>query len=97
MSDIDLDSTVAQRLLDAFLVDNQELELLNARLSAFNLFSVLRIERVENLGDDADTTGAVCGQLGGACWGESGIPEEWLEGLARNDMIEQPLRGLLTK
>jgi ADP-ribosyl-[dinitrogen reductase] hydrolase len=29
-----------------------------------------------NLGDDADTTGAVCGQLAGANWGESGIPEE---------------------
>lgn len=48
MSDIDLGTSAAQRrLLDAFLVDNQELELLNARLSAFNLFNVLRIERVE--------------------------------------------------
>ena len=27
-----------------------------------------------NLGDDADTTGAVCGQLAGAYWGETGIP-----------------------
>ena len=48
-----------------------------------------------NLGDDADTTGAVCGQLAGAYWGESGIPEEWLEGLARRDMIEEALTGLL--
>jgi len=48
-----------------------------------------------NLGDDADTTGAVCGQLAGACWGESGIPEEWLEGLARKDMIEKATTGLL--
>ena len=47
-----------------------------------------------NLGDDADTTGAVCGQLAGAYWGESGIPGEWLEGLARKDMIEQALEGL---
>ncbi len=29
-----------------------------------------------NLGNDADTTGAVCGQLAGAYWGESGIPPE---------------------
>jgi len=36
-----------QRLLDAFLVDNRELETLNARLAAFNLFRVLRIERAE--------------------------------------------------
>ena len=48
-----------------------------------------------NLGDDADTTGAVCGQLAGACWGESGIPTEWLEGLAERDMIEHALTGLL--
>ncbi len=50
-----------------------------------------------NLGDDADTTGAVCGQLAGACWGESGIPGEWLEGLAERGMIEQALAGLLGK
>ena len=31
-----------------------------------------------NLGDDADTTAAVCGQLAGAFWGEEGIPPEWL-------------------
>ena len=48
-----------------------------------------------NLGDDADTTGAVCGQLAGAYWGESGIPAEWLEGLVRPEMIEKALRGLL--
>ena len=48
-----------------------------------------------NLGHDTDTTGAVCGQLAGAFWGESGIPEEWREGLARRDMIERALDGLL--
>ena len=31
-----------------------------------------------NLGDDADTTAAVCGQLAGAFYGEEGIPAEWL-------------------
>ena len=51
--------------------------------------------RAVNLGDDADTTGAVCGQLAGACWGETGIPLQWRENLARPDMIEQALRGLL--
>ena len=48
-----------------------------------------------NLGDDADTTGAVCGQLAGACWGESGIPAEWRDGLARKDIIEPILAKLL--
>ena len=48
-----------------------------------------------NLGDDADTTGAVCGQLAGAFWGESGIPKALRDGLARYDMIDKALRGLL--
>jgi ADP-ribosyl-[dinitrogen reductase] hydrolase len=36
-----------------------------------------------NLGDDADTTGAVCGQLVGAAWGLAGLPQDWLGVLAR--------------
>ena len=44
-----------------------------------------------NLGDDADTTGAICGQLAGAYWGESNIPESLRVGLARMDMIEDAL------
>jgi ADP-ribosyl-[dinitrogen reductase] hydrolase len=36
-----------------------------------------------NLGDDADTTGAIYGQLAGAYYGESGIPPEWRERLAK--------------
>jgi ADP-ribosyl-[dinitrogen reductase] hydrolase len=47
-----------------------------------------------NLGGDADTIGAVCGQLAGACWGESGIPDHLGTGLARFDMIEAALQGL---
>jgi hypothetical protein len=35
-----------------------------------------------NLGDDADTTAAVYGQIAGAFYGESGIPAEWREKLA---------------
>lgn len=31
-----------------------------------------------NLGDDADTTAAIVGQLAGAFYGASGIPEHWL-------------------
>jgi len=48
-----------------------------------------------NLGDDADTTGAICGQLAGAYWGESGIPESLRAGLARMDMVEKALAGIL--
>lgn len=39
-----------------------------------------------NLGHDADTTGAICGQLAGGCWGEVGIPKDWLDDLARRDI-----------
>ena len=35
-----------------------------------------------NLGDDADTTAAVVGQLAGAMYGVSGIPERWRKQLA---------------
>ncbi|MCK5863400.1 MAG: ADP-ribosylglycohydrolase family protein [Candidatus Hydrogenedentes bacterium] len=34
-----------------------------------------------NLGDDADTTAAICGQVAGAYYGESGIPKHYLEKL----------------
>jgi ADP-ribosyl-[dinitrogen reductase] hydrolase len=34
-----------------------------------------------NLGDDADTTAAICGQLAGAFYGETNIPVQWRERL----------------
>ncbi len=34
-----------------------------------------------NLGDDADTTAAVCGQIAGAYYGETGIPPAWRQRL----------------
>jgi ADP-ribosylglycohydrolase len=42
-----------------------------------------------NLGDDADTTAAVYGQLAGAFYGEDGIPAEWRARLAHRDRIEE--------
>ena len=32
-----------------------------------------------NLGDDADTTAAVCGQIAGAYYGINGIRSSWLD------------------
>ena len=40
-----------------------------------------------NLGDDADTTSAIYGQLAGAYYGEDGIPVEWRSRLALGDLI----------
>jgi ADP-ribosyl-[dinitrogen reductase] hydrolase len=42
-----------------------------------------------NLGDDADTTAAVCGQIAGAYYGLEGIPGPWLEKLAKRELIEE--------
>ena len=42
-----------------------------------------------NLGDDADTTAAVCGQIAGAYYGKSGIPDNWLKLVAWRDFIEE--------
>jgi ADP-ribosyl-[dinitrogen reductase] hydrolase len=47
-----------------------------------------------NLGEDADTTGAVAGQLAGAYWGYSGIPQKFIDGLDRKDMIDEALVSL---
>ena len=41
-----------------------------------------------NLGDDADTTAAVVGQLAGAFYGMEGIPELWLEAVAERENIK---------
>lgn len=42
-----------------------------------------------NLGDDADTTGAVYGQLAGAFYGVGRIADRWLEKLAMRALIEE--------
>ncbi len=41
-----------------------------------------------NLGHDADTVGAVTGQLAGALWSRDAIPERWLQALVWRDHIE---------
>jgi ADP-ribosyl-[dinitrogen reductase] hydrolase len=42
-----------------------------------------------NLGDDADTTAAITGQIAGAFYGKSGIPKEWLSKLVMANEIER--------
>jgi ADP-ribosyl-[dinitrogen reductase] hydrolase len=46
------------------------------------------ILKAANLGDDADTTAAVCGQLAGAYYGLSRIPQHWLDRLVQREMIQ---------
>lgn len=60
------------------------LQSMEAALWCFNRSSSFEeaILQAVNLGDDADTTAAVCGQIAGAYYGEKGIPLKWQERLA---------------
>lgn len=53
------------------------------------------ILRAANLGDDADTTAAIAGQVAGALYGASGIPSRWLERLAWRSRITDTADALL--
>ena len=58
-------------------------ECLEAALWCFHKTTTFKesILAATNLGDDADTTAAVCGQIAGAFYGESAIPKGWIERL----------------
>lgn len=46
-----------------------------------------------NLGDDADTTGAIYGQLAGAYYGMDGIPEHWVSKIyMKDDIVDMAAR-----
>ena len=47
-----------------------------------------------NLGDDADTTGAIYGQLAGAYYGVNAIPQDWIEHLALRELISEKATAL---
>ena len=48
-----------------------------------------------NLGNDADTTAAIAGQLAGAYYGVQRIPAGWMERLHMRDEIESMASALL--
>jgi ADP-ribosyl-[dinitrogen reductase] hydrolase len=62
-----------------------------ARTDSFEKALILAV----NLGQDADTVGAVTGQLAGAIYGVSSIPSRWQEHLARRSRIEDAASQLL--
>ncbi|HKL12397.1 MAG TPA: ADP-ribosylglycohydrolase family protein [Halanaerobiales bacterium] len=47
-----------------------------------------------NLGGDTDTIAAVTGQMAGAFYGSSEIPDEWINKLAKKELIMSLIRGL---
>src|SRR6185312_1134022 len=59
-------------------------ESLEAALWAFDSTTTYRdaVIAAANLGDDADTTAAICGQVAGAFYGEQAMPAKWLKSLA---------------
>lgn len=69
---------------------------LEAALWCFHITDNYRdaILRAVNLGDDADTTAAVCGQAAGAHYGVQTIPAVWLELLTDGDRIDLLARSL---
>jgi len=50
--------------------------------------------KVVNLGDDADTVGAIYGGLAGAFYGLDAIPQVWREGLMQGEVVEKVADGL---
>ncbi|MBE2295523.1 MAG: ADP-ribosylglycohydrolase family protein [Phycisphaerales bacterium] len=74
-------------------------ESLEAALWAFNRSTNFRegCLLAVNLGDDADTTGAIFGQLAGAYYGVDAIPSDWRECLAHGELIRRLANDLLDK
>ena len=64
---------------------------LHAALWAVSRTSTFRdaVLLAANLGEDADTTAAIAGQIAGALYGAAGIPAEWLDKLAWRERLEK--------
>ena len=63
-----------------------------ARSTSFRQGALLAV----NLGDDADTTGAIYGQLAGAFYGVEAIPDEWRSKLTARETLETFASRLVT-
>ena len=85
-----LDGSYREKPEAAIQASGYVIHTLEAALWSFHRTSSFReaILIAVNLGEDADTTGAVCGQIAGACYGIEGIPIEWVEKLAKRDLIQ---------
>lgn len=70
---------------------------LEAALWAFFTTGSLRegALKVVNLGDDADTVGAVYGGLAGAYYGMEGVPREWMDGLYAKGIVDEVVEGIV--
>ena len=51
---------------------------------------------VVNLGDDADSVGAIYGGLAGTFYGIENVPERWLQDMKRMDLVDEVVQKILT-
>ena len=79
----------AEKMEDEIQGSGYVVESLEAALWCFRKTDTFRdaVLKAVNLGGDADTTAAVCGQIAGAYYGESGIPAGWLDKLCMREKI----------
>jgi ADP-ribosyl-[dinitrogen reductase] hydrolase len=65
------------------------MESLEAALWAFDRASLFReaILLAVNLGDNADTIGAICGQLAGAFYGSESLLKKWCDVLCQAERL----------
>ena len=84
-------TTVAHMGIEDVVPSTFVLDTLQAALWCFlnaDSFEEALVDAV-NLGGDADTVGAVCGSMAGACYGLEAIPQRWREPLAcRSEILE---------
>lgn len=83
------DGSFKEKTRDRIKSTGYVLHTLEAALWAFHNTTNFRDGAIlaVNLGVDADTTGAVYGQLAGAFYGYEGVPAEWSQKVARKDEI----------
>lgn len=101
--DLDLDERVIMAVNGAFKKERNEIKsdgfvinTLEAGLWSFlksNSFKET-VLLAANLGDDADTVAAVSGQLAGAYYGFNQIPEQWVNKLAKLELLKTTFEKL---
>lgn len=89
--------------LDALVLDDESTMGYTLKTMSAGLWSLYHCSSFEdgllavaNAGGDADTNGAVAGSLLGARFGYENIPERFIKGLARRNVLEEKAESLLS-
>jgi len=85
------EKTAAQIVSDGFVLNTLEASLW-AFYNSDNFEEA--VTKAINLGGDTDTTAAVTGQMAGAFYGNTEIPDRWVNKLAKKELIMSLIRGL---